>query len=177
MTWGISRIGIKKILIFTFVLVNWKQMTTSSVCFGASADSFGQFVVPITGDVITFRLTYQHGSIECASGLQSHWGCSHPSVPQDRQLGTLITNNRSERLLPQNDIFPAGASTICNYCYYGLRGQTIDSPELLFDNFSTPLHVLAGEKFGIWFGEDLYKRGHTDNGQNKTCVKVFGLFV
>ena len=147
-------------------------MTTSPVCFGASADSSGRFVTPIEGDLLTFKLVHQSGSLECAPGFSSHWGCTHPNVLQDQQLGTIITNSQSVRLLPKVDYFLVGSS-----CYYGLPGQTADSQVLLFDNFSIPLHVSVGEEFQIWFGEDLYRWGHEDNGQGKTCVLVFGLFV
>ncbi|CAH3165967.1 unnamed protein product, partial [Porites lobata] len=119
--------------------VHWKQMTTSPVCFGASADSFGHFVTPIAGDLLSFKLIHQSGSVECSAGRSSHWGCTHPVLPQDHQLGTIITSSLSERLLPKDDFFLEGID--CHNTFYGLPGQTADSPELLFDNFSTPLHV------------------------------------
>ena len=161
-----------------FFSVHWKQMTTSPVCFGASADSFGRLVTPIAGDLLTFKLIHQSGSVECLaySFLKSHWGCTLPSVSKDNRLGTIITNSHSERLLPKDDYFFLEGSP-CNNHYYGLPGQTADSPELLFDNFSTPLHVSVGQEFQIWFTEDLYKCGHADNGLGKTCALVLGLFV
>ena len=167
--------GKRVILLFFFCFifsVYWEQMTTSPVCFGASADSFGRFVTPIAGDLLTFKLIHQSGSVECSANplYASHWGCTYPTLPQDRQLGTIITNSQRERLLPKDDGSP------CN-SYYGLPGQTANSPELLFDNFSTPLHVSVGQEFQIWFGEDLYKCEHADNGLGKTCVLVLGLFV
>ena len=160
-------------LLFFFFSVHWKQVTTSPVCFGASANSSGHFVTPIAGDLLTFKLVHQNGSVECAQGFSSHWGCTHPNVPQDQPLGTIITNSQSVRLLPKADYFLIGSSCY----YYGLPGQTADSQVLQFDNFSIPLHVSVGEEFQIWFGEDLYRCGHEDNGQGKTCVLVFGLFV
>ena len=161
----------------SFFSVHWEQMTTSPVCFGASADSFGRFVTPIAGDLLTFKLRHQSGSVECLANplYASHWGCTHPTLPQDHQLGTIITNSQSERLLPKDDFFLEGID--CNNTFYGLPGQTANSPELLFDNFSTPLHVSVGQEFQIWFTEDLYKCGHEDNGLGKTCVLVLGLFV
>ena len=163
-----------------FFSVHWKQMTTSPVCFGASADSFGRFVTPIAGDLLTFKLIHQSGSVECLAysffKSASYWGCTFPTVPQGHQLGTIITNSQSERLLPKDDYFFLEGSP-CNNHYYGLLGQTANSPELLFDNFSTPLHVSVGQEFQIWFGEDLNKCWHEDNGLGKTCVLVLGLFV
>ena len=150
-------------------------MTTSPVCFGASADSFGRFVAPIGGHLLKFKLIHQSGSVECAAGSSSHWGCTYPEMPQDHRLGTIITNSQSIRLLPKDYYFLKGVP--CRSHFYGLPGQTVDSPELLFDNFSTPLNVSLGEEFQIWFTEDLYKCGYADNGLGKTCVLVFGLFV
>ena len=171
--------GKRVILLFFFCFifsVYWEQMTTSPVCFGASTDSFGRFVTPIAGDLLTFKLIHQSGSVECAAGWPSHWGCTHSNLPPDRRLGTVITNSQGVRLLPKDDYFLEGLPH-CNKHYYGLPGQTADSPELLFDNFSTPLHVSVGQEFQIWFGEDLNKCWHEDNGLGKTCVLVLGLFV
>ena len=158
-----------------FFSVHWKQMKTSPVCFGASADSFGHFGTPVAGDLLSFKLIHQSGSVECSAGWSSHWGCTHPALPQDHRLGTIITSSQSERLLPKDDFFLEGID--CNNTFYGLPGQTADSPELLFENFSTPLHVSVGQEFQIWFGEDLNKCWHENNGLGKTCVLVFGLFV
>ena len=82
--------------------------------------------------------------------------------------------SQSVRLLPKDYYFLKGVP--CHNHFYGLPGQTVDSPELLFDNFFTPLNVSLGEEFQIWFTEDLYKCGYADNGLGKTCVLVFGLF-
>ena len=80
-------------------------MTTSLVCFGASADSFGRFVAPIAGDLLTFKFTHHSGSVECAAGWSSRWGCTLPGISQDHPLGTIITNSQSVRLLPKDDDF------------------------------------------------------------------------
>ena len=80
-------------------------MTTSPVCFGASADSFGRFVTPIADDLLTFKLIHQSGSVECAAGWSSRWGCTLPSISQDHPLGTIITNSQSVRLLLKDDYF------------------------------------------------------------------------
>ena len=80
-------------------------MTTSPVCFGASADSFGRFVAPIAGHLLKFKLIHQSGSVECAAGSSSHWGCTYPEMAQDHRLGTIITNSQSVRLLPKDYYF------------------------------------------------------------------------
>ena len=64
-----------------------------------------------------------------------------------------------------------------NNLFYSLPGHTPNSPELLFDNFTIPLPVAAGQQFQIWFAEDLNGCWSAMNNVGQTCVKVFGLFV
>ena len=58
-----------------------------------------------------------------------------------------------------------------------LPWATTESPQLLFDNLSTPLTVETNQEFQIWYSEDLFKWGYGDNGYEKTCVAVYGLYV
>ena len=153
------------------------QMTPSPVCFGAIGDSFGAFTTPTSGDVITFKLIYQSGYVDCAHGHRSHWGCTHPWVPAEYQMGTYITDSQTNRLLPKEEFLADPSSSNCLVrASYKLPGLNPDSPELLFDNFTVPLHVLAGEQFQIWFAEDLTGCWEGDNA-GQTCAQVYGLFV
>ena len=149
----------------------------SPVCFGDSEDTPGNFTTPSSGKVITFKLIHLHGSVSCSKGkYHSNWGCSYFSGPKN--LATLITSSNRTRLLPNDDkLFTANASCEGFLLHYRLPGQNSNSTELLFDNFTEPLPVKAGEQFAIWFGEDLYDCGDTDNGGEKACVEVYGLFV
>ena len=152
-------------------------MTPSPVCFGATGDYFGTFTTPISGDVITFKLIYQSGYVQCAPGYQSHWGCRQERLPPDHQMGTHITDSQKNRLLPKEEFLKDPSSGDCLHrIFYRLPGLNPDSPELLFDNFTIPLHVLAGEQFQIWFAEDLTECLEAGNG-GQTCSKVYGLFV
>ena len=38
-------------------------MTPSTVCFGAKDDSYGIVRTAISGNITTFKLTYQHGHV------------------------------------------------------------------------------------------------------------------
>ena len=50
-------------------------MTPSTVCFGAKDDSYGIVRTAISGNITTFKLTYQHGHVMkrtqaiCPSGV------------------------------------------------------------------------------------------------------------
>lgn len=146
-------------------------MTPSTVCFGAKGSSYGSFKIPVPGSVITFKLTYLSGSVNCYapnSDFRSNWGCKHPGLTHT--LGTHITDSDRNRLLP-NDKY---LSELCGY--YNLPWATPDSPELIFDNFSAPLHVTTEQEFQVWFNEDLNNCGEEDN-EGKTCAEVYGWYV
>ena len=153
-------------------------MTPSTICFGAKGDSFGTFTTPTSGSVITFKLIYQIGYVECAAGYQSFWGCNGVVVPAGYKMGTYITESQKNCLLPKNEFLKdtSGDSVHCLGLYYYLPGITPDSTELLFDNFSVPLSASAGQQFQIWFVEDRLKCLDGDNA-GQTCAEVYGLFV
>ena len=133
------------------------------------------FTTPSPGNVITFKLVHLNGTVSCHVGASSNWGCKSRGGPD--KMGTFIADSSHARLLPNNtELF--GTELSCNkQIYYSLPGHTLDSPELLFDNFTTPLPVTAGQQFEVWFGEDLYKCYDADNAPEETCVQVYGLFV
>ncbi len=150
-------------------------MTPSTVCLGAKGDTYGSFRIPASGDVITFKLTYLSGSVSCASNHHSNWGCKYPTLTHT--MGTHITDSNRNRLLPKNE-YLKGGSHDCGY--YNLPWATPDSPELIFDHFSPPLSVTTDQEFQVWFTEDLYGYLYcyeSDNGLEKTCAEVYGLYV
>ncbi|KAL9952258.1 hypothetical protein ACROYT_G039483 [Oculina patagonica] len=156
--------------------VNWVKMKSplggSVVCFGDRGDNPGIFTPHSRGKVITFKLIHLSGKVSCGPGYHSNWGCN--GVDQAERMVTLITYSNRTRLLPNDpQLFTADP---CNRVYYALPGHTPDSPELLFDNFTSPVPVTEGEQFQIWFGEDL-KDCESDNGGTQACVEVYGLFV
>ena len=149
-------------------------MTPCAVCFGAGGNNFGIFKIPVSGSITTFKLTYLNGSVSCAPDLNSNWGCYHSAVSTHR-MGTHITYSNGTRLLPKNEYLKGGSS--CQKLYYSLPWATPDSQELIFDNFSVPLAVTANQELLVWFTEDLNNCGAGDNGPEKTCAEVHGLYA
>jgi hypothetical protein len=88
-------------------------------------------------------------------------------------LLTIITDNQDQKILPQ-DKFLVDERTLS----YRLPGFTSKSPELIFEEFTTPMGVTAGQEYRIWYGEDLTDANENDNGERTACVDVFmyGLF-
>ena len=153
-------------------------MTPSTVCFGAKDNSYGSFKIPVPGSIITFKLTYLNGSLNCDiefPSIKSNWGCKHSFLTTRlHTMGTHITDSNGERLLPKNEYLLGKFG--CLEIYYRLPWAKPDSPELLFDNFSVPLAVSTGQEFQVWFSEDLNDCEEGDNG-GKTCAEVNGLYV
>ena len=150
-------------------------MTPSTVCFGARDDSYGFFRTSKAGNIITFKLTYRSGYVTCdarKSSFHSKWGCLwNHLIPN--QMATLITDKNRNLLLPKSNFL----SDYWDCKFYSLPWATTESPQLLFDNLSTPLTVETNQEFQIWYSEDLFKWGYGDNGYEKTCVAVYGLYV
>ena len=152
-------------------------MTPSSVCFGARDDSPGMFQVPTGGQIITFRLVHVSGSVSCSLPYYTHWGCDFGLVPP--AMAVYVTDNGKRRLLPRDLRWfsQAGSIVPCsNGLFYNLPWAYVNSPELLFDNFSPPLSVTIGQQFQIWHAEDLVNCLDFDNS-GQTCARVYALFV
>ena len=121
---------------FFFPTVRWIQMTPSTVCFGARDDSYGFFRTSKAGNIITFKLTYRSGYVTCdaqKSSFHSKWGYLwNRLIPN--QMATLITDKNRNLLLPKSDFL----SDYGDCKFYRLPWTTTESPQLLFDNLSTP---------------------------------------
>ena len=143
-------------------------MMPSTVCFGARDDSYGFSRTSKAGNIITFKLTYKFGYVTYHSSYHSQWGCLwNRLIPN--QMATLITDQNRNLLLPKSDFL----SGYWDYKFYSLPWATTESPQLLFDNFSTPLALETSQEFQIWYSEDLFKWGYGVNGLEKTCVAVY----
>ena len=109
----------------------------STVCFGARDDSYGFSRTSKAGNIITFKLTYKFGYVTYHSSnpsYQSQGGClQNRLIPN--QMATLITDKNRNLLLPKSDFL----SGYWDCKFYSLPWATNESPQLLFDNFSTPL--------------------------------------
>ena len=112
-------------------------MTPSTVCFGARNDSYGFFRPSKAGNIITFKLTYRSGYVTCdarKSSFHSKWGCLwNRLIPN--QMATLIIDKNRNLLPPKSDFL----SDYWDCKFYSPPWATTESPQLLFDNFFTPL--------------------------------------
>ncbi|KAJ7379796.1 hypothetical protein OS493_012542 [Desmophyllum pertusum] len=157
--------------------VNWIKINTSPVCFGARGNSYGVFTIPKAGHVTTFKLAYHSGYVSCGPGAQyqSNWGCTW--LPTPSNLAVFITDDKKQRILPtDNALFLNVDWCKENRFYYSVPGFTADSPELRFNNFSSPLAVSKGEEFQIWYTEDLYDCSEGDN-DGQTCADMYELYL
>ena len=76
-------------------------MNTSPVCFGSSGKTYGNFTIPETGHVITVKLVYRSGYVNCQvsdSQYRSKWGCPYLASPNN--LAVFITDSQQQRILP-----------------------------------------------------------------------------
>lgn len=131
-------------------------MSPSTVCFSARDDNYGSFYIPINGRIITFKLRYKYGHVNCfAPGLGlwlSRWGCNwfgytHP-------MGTLITDSSRNRLLPK-DQYLFGGNDCGSSQLYSLPWAGTEFDELRFDIFPTSIPVSVNQEYQVWFVEDL----------------------
>ena len=158
-----------------FPTVRWIQMMPSTVSFGARDDSYGFSRTSKAGNIITFKLTYKSGYVTCHSSnpsYQSKWGCLYNRLIPN-QMATLTTDKNRNLLLPKSDFL----SVYWVWKFYSLPWATTKSPQLLFDNLSTPLAPEASQEFQIWYSVDFFKWGYGVNGFEKTCVAVYSLYV
>ena len=169
----------RKILLFDglFSSANWIKVNISPVCFGARDNSYGVFKIPITGQVISFKLVYRSGYLNCvrASRHRSNWGCKALRPP--RNLAVFITDHLKKRILPTSSaLFRNMRNPCATGIFYSVPGVTSDSPELGFNNFSSPMTVTVGQEFQIWYGEDLTNCTEQDN-KGHTCADIYGLYL
>ena len=83
-------------------------------------------------------------------------------------MATLTTDKNRNLLLPKSDFL----SDYWDCKFYSLPWATTESPQLLFDNFSTPLALETSQEFQIWYSVDFFKWGYGVNGFEKTVVLV-----
>ncbi|XP_078351192.1 uncharacterized protein LOC144635940 [Oculina patagonica] len=158
--------------------VNWIKINTSPVCFGARDNSYGAFTIPQAGHVITFKLVYLYGYVNCRTTdptMESNWTCKAVPPPYP-DLGVFITDDQQQRILPTDNALFFITDSCHNNTMYGVHGYSADSSELGFNHFSSPLAVSVGQEFQIWYTEDLFDCWEEDNG-GQTCTDVYGLYV
>ena len=146
------------------------------VCFGAAGDTYGTFTINKSGLVNTFKLVYRNGSVTCGFSIiePTHWGCKY-QVFGDKQLATVITYTNKSALLLADYLRETG---VCGerYYIYNLEGTDVNSHELVFNQLLPPLSVSFGQKFQIWYAEDLVDCFELDN-RGQTCVNVYAWYT
>ena len=144
--------------------------STDPVCFGTKDSSFGTFEIRQSGDMYNLKLVHQSGAVNCINDINSatNWGCGASN--HDNKLNVHITNESNARIFP-----PIGSVNFNGHLYYSLPGFHPNSAEIVFDVFPAPLSVTIGQRFRVWYGEDLKKNQEGDN-MGKSCIDVYGFY-
>ena len=82
-------------------------MAPPEVCFGSKDDSYGAFRVLVPGRIITFKLTYLKGSVNCykdESSFKSNWGCRYSKVLGITTMGTHVVVSKTRNGVTGNDV-------------------------------------------------------------------------
>ena len=119
----------------------------------------------------TFKLVHTSGSVTCITSTTStKWGCSSPSY-RNHNLMTVITYS-NKTVLPLAEFLKGNDST---YYTYQLDGADFNSATIVFKLLPTPLVVLVGQQFQLWYAHDLVDYTEYNNG-GKTCADVYALY-
>ena len=139
--------------------------------FGAKNNLFGTFEIRQSGDIYSLKLVHLSGAVNCISDINSgsNWGCSHGDY-YDNKLNVHITNESNARIFP-----PTGSVKFDSHLYYNLPGFHENSAEIVFDFFPVPLSVTTGQRFRVWYGEDLVDSNEADNVGN-SYIDVYGFY-
>ena len=155
---------------------NWKKINTDPVCFGARDDSYGAFTIKESGDIYTFKLVYLNGSVSCAPGISSYWGCHIPRLYNDKTLLTVITFLNSSALMLADYRRRRFSGNGCQYYSYNIEGVGVNETELQFNILPSPMSISVGQEFQIWFGADLNNCSE-DNNSGQTCADVYAWYA
>ncbi|XP_068721416.1 lactadherin-like isoform X2 [Montipora capricornis] len=149
---------------------SWQNINANPLCFGAKNNSFGTFAIHKPGHIYRLKLVHHSGYVNCISDSASatKWGCSASGYA--KKVNVHITDENNNRVFPT-----AGSVSFDPYYFYELPGFDANSAEIVLDFFPAPLSVAAGQKFRIWYGEDLMKSAEGNN-IGKSCVDVYGFY-
>ena len=152
-----------------FLSAEWQKVNVDPVCFGVNNDSFGTFEIHKPGDIYRLKLVHRSGYVTCAfpKTFYTKWGCGVEQL--SKKLNVHITDEKDTRIFPAN---VSGSLVLNPYFLYTLLGFDANSTEIVFDSTPTPLSVVAGQKFRIWYGEDLANKGERDN-MGRSCTDVY----
>ena len=140
------------------------------MCFGAKDNSFGTFEIRQSGDIYNLKLDHLSGAVNCNGNIKpgTKWGCSGGDLKN--KLNVHITNESNARIFPPNS-----SVNFDEYLFYKLPGFDQNSAEIVFDFFPVPLSVTTGQRFRVWYGEDLKDWGEAGN-VGKSCIDVYGFY-
>ncbi|XP_068676595.1 uncharacterized protein [Montipora foliosa] len=156
----------------TYCEHEWQKVNVDPVCFGVKNDSFGTFEIHKPGDIYRLKLVHRSGYVNCEfpTAFNTKWGCAYIEDSHfSQKLNVHITNENNTRIFPAN---VGGSLVLDAFFYYTLLGFHGNSSEIVFDSTPTPLSVVAGQKFRIWYGEDLANMGEGDN-MGGSCTDVY----
>ncbi|XP_068677124.1 uncharacterized protein [Montipora capricornis] len=158
----------------TYCENGWQKVNVDPVCFGAKDDSFGTFEIHKPGDIYRLKLVHRSGYVNCASprAFNTKWGCLVTGGSYYSNLINVhITNKNNIRIFPAN---VSGSLKLDDLFYYTLLDFDRNSPEIIFDSTPTPLSVVSGQKFRIWYGEDLSKfKDYEKDNDGTSCTDVY----
>ena len=104
------------------------------------------------------------------STTSTKWGCSLPTY-ENHNLMTVITYS-NKTVLPLAEFLKGNDG---KYYTYQLDGADVNSTTLVFKLLPTPLVVLVGQQFQLWYAHDLVN--YTEyNNDGKTCADVYALY-
>ena len=140
------------------------------MCFGAKNNLFGTFEIRQSGDIYNLKLDHLSGAVNCNGNIKpgTKWGCNGEDL--NNKLNVHITNESNARIFPPNS-----SVNFDEYLFYKLPGFDQNSAEIVFDFFPVPLSVTTGQRFRVWYGEDLVNRGEGNNVGNP-CIDVYGFY-
>ena len=150
-------------LSFFVPVSGWLKINTEVLCFGAKNDSYGKFSIHKAGKISAFKLAHRSGSVSCQKDDKgTKWGCN----AYNGKICTHMTDDSNVSLVNNLNLGVHGC--------YQLPGFDHNSPEIEL-SLSSPIGVLAGQEFRIWYAEDLYNNQDDDN-HGKSCVDVYGFY-
>lgn len=165
------------ILVFT----KWFKISTKPICFGATGNTYGRFVIKAEGFLSAIKLVHTSGHVTCDTStiaktpdeFHSKWGCA-PSHPYfgNTSINTHVTTANDKI------VFPKDLHSIHDHSNLWYNMEQFDSMSdlLVFQRFNDPLYVSRGQELRLWYGEDLEDISEDDNA-GQTCAEVFGLYM
>lgn len=106
------------------------------------------------------KLVHVSGSVSCASGKWSKWGCG-PGGP----FRTFVTTSTNLILLPESKELT-----------YKISGYDVNSKEFIFTKFSNPLRLSSGQELRLWYSLDLFNHSEHDN-KGKSGADVYAKYI